>query len=57
MTIKTRCCDECVHWAAYRWKKPQVCDKDHKPRFYSPRGQSVDWGYKRRCKDFEEKKQ
>ena len=63
--IETRFCDECAHadygFIAYpkiEGGTPFVCLKGHKPRFYKPRNLengylAFDWGYKRRCEDFE----
>ena len=58
MTTKTRYCDECSN---YDERKSRVsenpCGIGHKPRFYRQRvGWSPDWGWKRRCEDFKEKR-
>lgn len=55
--IETRFCDECAH-AGEDAYGDFLCSKGHKPRFYKPRtGKDgyleFDWGYKRRCLDFE----
>lgn len=62
--IEMRNCDECEH-ADYNFiVSPPIkgcefkCTKGHKPRFYKPRHAAdgylaFDWGYKRRCEDFE----
>ena len=53
--MKTRHCDECRH------KIPGLtvmqCSKGHKPRFHVPSSdpRDTDWGWKRKCKDFEPK--
>lgn len=56
--MKARQCDECKHYDAeivpYEgWP----CVEGHKPRFYKPltisQAHSGDWGWKRRCEDFE----
>ena len=62
--IETRYCDECAHADFDFIANPKIdnskftCAKGHKPRFYKPRtGKDgyleFDWGYKRRCLDFE----
>lgn len=55
MTIKTQYCDECQHWVVDASNAPfRTCNKGHKPRLYMPKGaMDTDWGYKRKCKDFD----
>ena len=57
--MKARHCDECCHFDLkedeFGRPIPPVCLKGHRPRFYMPKGpMDGDWGYKRRCEDFEE---
>jgi hypothetical protein len=50
-----RFCDECA-FAKFGWTHESIaCDKGHKPRFYRPKliFADQDWGYKRRCADFQ----
>ncbi len=55
--MKTSHCDECEHHTAYHMFGI-VCKKGHKPRWYKQRNDNhydTDYGYKRRCADFEAK--
>jgi hypothetical protein len=55
MAVKTRSCEDC-NLADFTGER-LVCTKGHKPRFYMPKGTyphyENEWGYKRRCEDFE----
>ena len=54
--MKTRDCSECRHFEVIRFGLSDTCDEGHKPRFYKPRSPiDEDWGYKRKCEDFEGK--
>ena len=56
LTMKTRHCDECTH-CDFTVNDKMHCNKGHKPRFYMPKGTyphfENDWGWKRKCADFE----
>ena len=60
MTTKTRYCDECAHRRLYSEGAAESppCELGHKPRFYKPYEYQHDynWGWKRRCEDFKEKR-
>jgi hypothetical protein len=56
--MKAQWCDQCKHYDPKLdadMKSP--CGKGHRPRFYKPltisQAHSGDWGWKRRCEDFE----
>lgn len=57
--MKPENCGECEFrdWRGLKMK----CKKGHKPNFYMPTIYQImnptdtDWGYKRRCKDYQEK--
>lgn len=58
--MKAKHCDFCQHHDYARIKKQErlICKKGHKPRFYMPKDDfdaqwGDDWGWKRRCNDFE----
>ncbi len=60
--MKASYCEDCKHYAIdpdddTTWHRP--CEFGHKPRFYRPltlsQAHSNDWGWKRRCHDFEAK--
>ncbi len=52
--MKTKHCDKCKH---YTNNENEVCELEYKPRFYVPRNSPYsDFGYKKKCKDFEELK-
>lgn len=58
MTAKTRHCDECVHWNGKHHPDDFRCKHGHKPRYHLPRNPiDANWGFKRKCEDFQEKKQ
>lgn len=56
-------CEECLHFDHKRIDAGQrsPCTKGHKPRFYLPptmmRAIYLDYGWRRRCEDFEQKGQ
>lgn len=54
--MKTRYCDECAN-GLYSARLKFSCAKNHKPRFYVPSldPRDTDWGYKRKCQDFQPK--
>lgn len=59
---KTQWCDECRHFdldLLDATGEGNPCTKGHKPRLYTPRTMSQvineDWGWKRKCQDFEMK--
>lgn len=58
--MKAKNCDECKFFHAPSELRPRAsCAKGHKPRFYSPKNGNpydFDWGWKRRCNDFEQEK-
>ena len=58
MTTKTRYCDECEHWQEINFRRTTPCSLGHKPRFYRPTDDPhhINWGWKRRCEDFKEKR-
>ena len=54
-------CNQCKHATyGYEYIPKLICAKGHKPRYYNPttikQTHSGDWGYKRKCVDYEEKK-
>lgn len=57
MSAKARSCEQCAWWT----RQISRCAKGHRPRFYQPRVDQQhlpdggDWGWKRRCDDFEAK--
>lgn len=52
--MKSANCDECKHFNDEDVPGAKVCEKNHKPRWYSQKAvYDTDWGYKRRCDDFE----
>jgi len=54
MTHQTAYCLDCKHRDLDDERGALTCRKGHKPRFYAPRApNAVDWGWKRRCADFE----
>ena len=56
MTAKTRHCDECRHYSPSF--AGMHCARGHHPRFYNPgHAHDTDYGWKRKCVDFQEKKQ
>ena len=56
--MKTRHCDECRHRNRFvEGDRNNVCKKGHNPRFYQPiSALDTNYGWKRKCTDFEEKK-
>lgn len=54
---KARFCDTCWHGTHLGDEQP-TCDKKHKPRFYVPQTlhdwTASNYGFKRRCDDYEE---
>ena len=57
-SAKTRHCEECQHriWSAEYANTPKhlQCWKGHAPRFYMPQSPiDQDWGWKRKCHDYE----
>ena len=60
MAAVTRNCDQCAyaaHWNDNAGKVHMHCQKGHRPRFYVPRKDNPhgDFGWKRRCEDYQEK--
>ena len=56
--METRHCDECRHYNDEDVPGANVCEKGHKPRWYSQRNDNphdLDYGYKRKCADYEER--
>lgn len=52
---KVQHCDECRYWHGFVGIPGERCDKGHQPRFYMPRGpMDQEFGYKRRCADYEQ---
>ena len=52
--MKAANCDECKHFNDEDVPGAKVCEKNHKPRWHSQKAvYDTDWGYKRRCDDFE----
>ena len=57
--MKVNHCEECKNWLFIETKdikkiRNESCNKGHKPRFYKPySGLDQNWGWKKRCKDFE----
>lgn len=55
--IKAKHCDECRHFDQPTALTRPPCAIGNKPRFYKPKhGRDDDWGWKRKCNDFEEVK-
>jgi len=51
--MKTQHCDECKHFNDEDVPGARVCEKNHKPRWYSPKGTlDQNYGWKRKCDDF-----
>ena len=51
--MKAKHCDECQHFNDEDIPGAKVCEKGHKPRWYSQKAvYDTDWGYKRVCDDF-----
>ena len=51
---KTKHCDECAYFNYDLVPGKPLCEKGHKPRWYGQKAvYDTDWGYKRRCDDFE----
>ena len=56
MSTTTKNCDECAHFNPDVLYDECPCDKEHRARFYKPRGPlDTDYGWKRKCSDFREK--
>lgn len=56
-TLPTRYCDTCTHFR-YAQDDGPICKKGYNPKFFKPRVMlNDDWGYKRRCEDFEDRRQ
>lgn len=56
MSTTTKNCDECAHFNPDVLYDECPCDKEHRARFYKPRGPlDTDYGWKRKCADFREK--
>jgi hypothetical protein len=55
--MKAKHCDECKHFSL---KANEPCQLGYKPRYFYPntmeKAKSGNWGYKRRCDDFQERK-
>ncbi len=58
--MKAQWCEECRHCDLDRLDKfgrGSPCTKGHRPRLYKPltlsQAHSDDWGWKRKCEDFE----
>lgn len=55
--MKAVYCDECKHFSETLATYKRPCKAGHRPRFYVPRTTSHavvgDYGWKRRCNDFE----
>jgi len=57
--MKTRHCDECKHFNDDDVPGARVCEKNHKPRWYAQKNDNphdLDYGYKRKCGNYEEKR-
>jgi hypothetical protein len=57
MTMKAKNCDECKN-AQLTYGCVLFCHKGHKPRYYKNKTGNpcnTDWGWKRKCEDFEAK--
>ena len=55
--MKAAHCDECKHFNDEDVPGARVCEKNHKPRWYGQKNvYETDWGYKRVCEDYKEKK-
>jgi len=51
-------CDECLHWrkTGQPWSPSggYVCQRNHAPRWFNPKSSiDTDYGWKRKCRDFE----
>jgi hypothetical protein len=62
MAVVTRNCDQCAHathWSDNSGRVHLQCLKGHRPRFYTPlKGNPYsNYGWKRRCEDYEESKE
>ena len=58
--METRNCDECKHFNDEDVPGAKVCEKNHKPRWYAQKNDNphdTDYGYRRKCDDYEERKQ
>ncbi len=61
MSAKAKNCADCLSGEWHPIHGDLTCSKGHKPRFYKPRADQMhmewhgDWGWKRRCNDFEAK--
>ena len=57
MSPQTQHCDECKHFLLSRIhlspSKEKSCNVGHRPKYYKPECSGSDFGYKRRCEDFE----
>lgn len=54
--METRNCDECKHFNDEDVPGAKVCEKNHKPRWYAQKSDNphdTDYGYRRKCKDYE----
>lgn len=55
--MKAKHCDECKHFNDEDVPGTKVCWKNHHPRWYVQKYiLDTDWGYKKKCKDYEEKR-
>ena len=58
--MQTKHRDECKHSQSYLPEEMR-CLKGHRPRFYTPKtitqAQRGEFGWKRKCEDFEQEKQ
>jgi hypothetical protein len=57
--MKATHCDECKHFNDEDVPGARVCEKNHKPRWYAPKNDNphdLDYGYKRKCGDYEGKR-
>lgn len=58
--MKAKYCDECRHFNDEDVPGAAVCWKGNKPRWYAPKSDSAhatDYGYKRKCDDYEQAKE
>lgn len=56
--METRHCDECKHFNDEDVPGTMACKKNHKPRWYAQKTDNpydFDYGYKRKCGDYEGK--
>jgi predicted anti-sigma-YlaC factor YlaD len=55
--MKAKNCDECKHFSETLATYKRPCKLLHRPRFYVPRtttqAEAGDYGWKRRCNDFD----